>query len=89
MENLLGLDTLDRLTAVVVLAAVAIAVITDKLVWHTRLRKTELRAERWERVALEALKAGAHAGVTAAEVTADIVSAMPDPVRERQERGEM
>lgn len=79
MDFLTNLDLLDRLTAVVVLSAVAISVITDKLVWHTRLKKAEERADRWEKVALEALRSGAEAGVKAAEVTVDVVSAMPDP----------
>lgn len=84
MEFLTHLDILDRLTAVVVLSAVALSVITDKLVWHTRLKKAEERADRWERVALEALMSGAEAGVKAAEVTVDVVSAMPDPSGSRK-----
>lgn len=79
--DFLTLDLLDRLGAVLILSAVALSVITDKLVWHTRLKRAEERAERWEKVALEALTAGAQAGVKAAEVTADVVSAMPDPAR--------
>lgn len=71
----------DKITSVAVLVVVAVAVITDKLVWHTRLKRAEDRAERWERVALEALTAGAQAGVKAAEVTVDVVSALPDPAR--------
>lgn len=62
----------------------ALAVITDKLVWHTRLKKAESRADRWEHVALEALVSGAQAGVRAAEVTVDVVSAIPDPELLRQ-----
>lgn len=57
----------------------ALAVITDKLVWHTRLTKANERADRWEQVALEALRAGATAGVRAAETAVDVVSALPDP----------
>jgi len=57
--------------------------ITDKLVWHTRLRRAEARADRWEDIALRALSAGAEAGVKAAEVTVDVVSAMPDPENRR------
>ena len=80
------LNVLDRLTAVAVLSLVALAVITDKLVWHTRLKNAEARADRWERIALDALSAGAQAGVKAAEVTADVVSALPDPVLEQQRK---
>lgn len=82
--DFLDLSLLDRLTAVVVLSAVALSVITDKLVWHTRLRKAEARADRWEHIALDAMNAGARAGVRAAEVTVDVVSALPDPERYRQ-----
>lgn len=70
---------LDNISAVVFISAVAFAVITDKLVWHTRLKKAEARADRWESIALDALTAGAQAGVRAAEVTADVVSSFPDP----------
>lgn len=76
-----GVDfsALNKLLAVPVLAGFAILSITDKLVWHTRLRRAEARADRWEDIALRALSAGAEAGVKAAEVTVDVVSAMPDP----------
>lgn len=73
---------LDNLTAVGVLILVALLVITDKLVWHTRLKAARIRADRWEKVALDALMSGAQAGVKAAEVTVDVVSAMPDPSKE-------
>lgn len=74
----------DKIGAVSILVFIAIAVITDKLVWHTRLRQAEARADRWERIALEALAAGAHAGVVAAEVAVDVVSSIP---RKRGEGG--
>lgn len=77
-------DLLNRLTAVSILAVVALAVITDKLVWHTRLKEAEERADRWEKVALEALTAGAQAGVKAAEVAVGVVSAIPDPEKDRE-----
>lgn len=81
MEQFFSLDALDKAGAVAVLVAVALAIITDKLVWHTRLKNAEARADRWESVALQALTAGARAGVKAAEVTVDVVSAMPDPAK--------
>ena len=87
MDALVDFAVLDRLTAVVVLAIVAISVITDKLVWHKRLEAAEARADRWEAIALDALKAGAEAGVKAAEVTVDVVSAIPDPAGDRGQRG--
>lgn len=83
----MSLEMLDRLSAVAILVAVALAVITNRLVWHTRLKAAEDRADKWETVALDALRTGAQAGVKAAEVTVDVVSAMPDPNRVRQGGG--
>lgn len=80
----LNLNVLDNLGSVAALSAVALAVITDKLVWHTRLKKAEARADRWEKIALDALSAGAHAGVSAAEVTADVITAFPQTVRDKR-----
>lgn len=73
------LDVLNKLTGVPVLAMFAILAVTDKLVWHTRLARETARADRWERVAIDALRTGTEAGVKAAEVTSAIVSALPDP----------
>lgn len=89
MEFLNGtfLEALDKIGAVTVLILVALAIITDKLVWHTRYKRAQERADRWERIALEALASGAVAGVSAAEVAAAVISALPDPVRERQKQG--
>lgn len=87
MEFLNLLDA-DRIGAVLVIVSVAVAVITDKLVWHTRLKKAEERAARWEQVALDALSTGAQAGVTAAEIAAEVVGALPDPSRRTTSRKE-
>jgi hypothetical protein len=76
-EIFMDVNFLDRAGAVVVVLALALAVITDKLVWHTRLKNAEARADRWEAVALKALTTGAQAGVKAAETTAELVSALP------------
>lgn len=43
------------LTGIAGLLLVAILVLTDKLVWHTRLAKAEARCDRWEGIALKAL----------------------------------
>lgn len=85
MEQFFGVSipALDRIGAVGTLALIAILVITDKLVWHTRFRKETERADRWERIALDALSAGAQAGVKAAEVAVGVVSSLPDPQGER------
>lgn len=79
-------ETLDKVGAVTAILLIAIAIITDKLVWHTRYKRALDRADRWEKVALEALASGAVAGVTAAEVAAAVVSALPDPVLDRKKR---
>jgi len=77
MEFLSGIPSIDKISTVGVLIALALAVITDKLVWHTRLKKETERADRWEKVALDALTAGAQAGVKAAETTVELVSSLP------------
>lgn len=77
--DFLTLHAFDRMGAVATVLAFALAIITDKLVWHTRLKNAEARADRWEQVAVNALTAGAQAGVRAAETTVGIVGALPDP----------
>jgi phage shock protein A len=79
----LSLAGIDKLGAMAVFTIVAILVITDKLVWHTRLKKAEARADRWEAKALEALALGATAGVRAAEVAVGVVASIPDPQQRR------
>lgn len=79
IEDLLVHLDPDKITGYGVIIIVAVGVITDKLVWHTRLKKAEKRADRWESIALEALTAGAQAGVKAAEIAVDVVSAIPSP----------
>jgi hypothetical protein len=89
MEQLFSLANLDKLSAFAVLVLVAVLVITEKLVWHTRvardLKREQDRADRWERVALDALSAGAQAGVKAAEVAVGVVSSIPDPQQVRND----
>jgi len=73
----------DRISGVTALVIIAIAVITDKLVWHTRYKAETARADRWERIALDALTGPAQAGVRAAEVAVGVVSNIPDPQGDR------
>lgn len=77
-----SLEVADRITAVGIIIVFAIFVITDRLVWHTRLERAEARADRWERIALDALATGAKSGVRAAEAAVEVVSNIPDPNRE-------
>jgi len=79
------LDFADKIGGVAALVIIAIAVITDKLVWHTRYKAETARADRWERIALEALTGPAQAGVRAAEVAVGVVSNIPDPQAEREQ----
>lgn len=65
------------------LALVALLVITDKLVWHTRLKAAERRADRWESIALSSLGVAEKLTVQA-EVTNDLLAKLPDPTRGRQ-----
>lgn len=83
-ELINALPTLDRIGSAGTLILVAFLVITDKLVWHTRFKEQRDRADRWEAVAWEAITVGAAAGVKAAEVTANVVSALPDPALDKQ-----
>lgn len=57
------------LTGVAGLIVVAILVITNKLVWHTRLAKSEARCDRWEGIALAALGVADKVTTTAEVVT--------------------
>ena len=79
MDGLLGtLPSFDRIGTVGVLIIIAIAVITDKLVWHTRLTKMERDRDRWQRIAIDALTGPAQAGVRAAEVAVGVVQSLPE-----------
>lgn len=80
------LTGIDRVGTVAILGVIAVLVIMDKLVWHTRLKKETERADRWEGIALEAMRSGAVAGIRAAEVAVNVVSAIPDPQGDRDRR---
>lgn len=86
-EIISALPAIDRLGAVSVLTLVAFAVITDRLVWHTRLKKTEADRDKWQKIAIEALTGPAQAGVRAAEVAVGVVSALPDPAQRSSNSG--
>lgn len=78
LGSISSLDGLDRIGAVTTVLTIAFLVITRRLVWHTDLKKAEKRADFWEDKAWEAIGVGAAAGVRAAEVTAKVVSSLPD-----------
>lgn len=79
MTDWLPLDALDKVGAIGVILFVCGLVITDRLVWHTRLKSAEARADRWERLALEAMRTGTQAGVRTAEVATEVLSRIPEP----------
>lgn len=85
VEHLLGvpLPAVDRIGAVGTLITIAILVITDKLVWHTRLKKSEERADKWEAIALDLAKISTTTAVRTAEVAVGVVSSLPDPQGDR------
>lgn len=66
------------LTVVGMAVGFAMLVITDRLVWHTRLTRAEAQRDRWEQIALDALTTGAQAGVRAAEISNEVLSRLPD-----------
>lgn len=75
-----GLPVLD-IGAGGLVALVVLAVLTDRLVWHTRLKKVEEELDQWRNMALRSL------GVTerlaqSTEVTADVLTKLPDPAAE-------
>lgn len=71
---------LDQVTGYGVLVVIALLVITDKLVWHSRLEKAEKRVERLEGMLDRALGVSERS-VVGAEVAADVVSKLPDPAQ--------
>jgi len=77
MPEVFGLPLTD-LGSTTLLAVVFLAVLTDKLVWHTRLAKLEKDRDRWQQVALNALGVADKLTVTG-EVTSALVAALPDP----------
>lgn len=68
----------SEITGTAVLCAVAGLVITDKLIWHTRLRHCEEQRDKWERIALTALGTAEKLTVQA-EVTNEVLTRLPDP----------
>lgn len=65
-------------TGPAVLAAVALAVITRKLVWIGDLRKVEADRDEWKRIALGALGVAEKMTITG-ETVASAVQHLPDP----------
>ena len=66
-----------------VLILIAVLVITDKLVWHQRLRRVEQERDHWRGVALTALGVADKMTVQG-EVTAEVLTRLPDPGAQAQ-----
>ena len=78
-----GIPIID-VGATALLTVVFLAVLTDRLVWHKRLRAAEAERDEWRRMALESL------GITGrvvghAEVTHELISRLPRPGTEPEE----
>ena len=63
---------------------VVLLILTDRLIWHKRLRQAEAERDEWRRMALESL------GITGrvvghAEVTHKLIERLPNPTREDEE----
>lgn len=83
------LDLLNGLGGMALWTVIGYLMLTDRLVWHTRLRKSEqdwqgrlereqADRERWEGIALRALGVAEKMTVHA-EVTSEVLSAIPVP----------
>ncbi len=75
--------SLADLSGPAILVAIAVLVITDKLVWHTRLRRAEQRVEKLESMLLSALGVAERTTV-GAEVAHKVIGHLPDPGKEKQ-----
>lgn len=72
------LGALDQVGAAAVLCFVALLVITDKLIWHKRLRSVEAERDQWRGVALHALGVADKMTVHG-EVATEVLQRLPDP----------
>jgi len=75
--DLLGIPVQD-LGATSLLALAFLLVLTDRLVWHTRLNKAEKERDEWKNLALKALGVADKLTVQG-EVTTALVASLPDP----------
>ena len=75
------LPSLTDLSAGTFVALIVVLLLSDRLVWHTRLKKIEKERDRWEGIALTALGVADKLTVQA-EVTNEVLTRLPDPVLE-------
>lgn len=65
------------------LGLAVLLVLTDRLVWHTRLTKLEAERDRWQDTALRALGVADKLTVQG-EVTTALVASLPDPAARKE-----
>lgn len=82
----LGLSVRD-FSAGSFVALIVVLLLSDRLVWHTRLKKAEAQRDRWEGIALKALGVADKLTVQA-EVTNEVLTRLPDPVLEQRRAAE-
>ena len=83
MVDWLAASQIGQLSGPAVLSVIAILAITDKIVWHTRLRRIEKERDHWRDMAVGLLQTASSLTVTA-EVTNDLLTALPDPNKETE-----
>lgn len=83
----LGATFVDYWGVVPLSGFVVFAYMRDWIVSGSRLRRAEADRDKWESIALEAIRASATAIVPAAETVHKLVSNLPDPGRDREEAG--
>lgn len=69
---------LENIGAGGLVTLVVLLMLTDRLIWHTRLTKAEADRDRWQETALRALGVADKLTVQG-EVTTALVASLPDP----------
>lgn len=79
----IALPSLTDLSSGTFVALIILLLLSDRLVWHTRLKKAEQERDRWEGIALKALGVADKLTVHA-EVTNEVLTRLPDPMLHEQ-----
>lgn len=80
----LGAAFVDYWGVVPLCGFVVFAYMREWIVPGRRLRRVEAQRDKWEAIALEAIRASATAIVPAAETVHKLVSKLPDPGKDRE-----
>ena len=84
MPEGLGLDVLNNVGVVSGCLLLVYLFVRDHIVSGRRLRDALAERDRWQNIAVEAMRASATAIVPAAETVHALVSALPDPEAHRR-----